>query len=74
MFWNKSKKQTNRDKCSELNNDKLAEFMGNEIYTIFRFSLTKKEFVEKLEGWLNAKVEPKDTKKNDKLYDYDVRA
>ena len=47
--------------------------MGNEVYTIFRFSLTKKEFVKKLEEWLNSEVEPRDTNKNNEIYDYNIR-
>ena len=75
MWWLlKSKKQTNIQKIKEMSADKMAEYMGNEVYAIFKFSLTKKEFIEKLNAWLNAKVEERGEKKNDKLYEYDVRA
>ena len=74
MLWFKSKKETNIQKIKEMNTEKMAEYMGNEVYAIFKFSLTKKEFVEKLNAWLNAKVEERGEKKNDELYKYDVRA
>lgn len=74
MWWLKSKKQTNIQKIKEMNAEKMAEYMGNEVYAIFKFSLTKKEFVEKLYGWLNVKVEPRNDKKNGEPYNYDVRA
>lgn len=70
----KEKEITNIEKLKTLETNEMAKFLGNEIYNIFRYSLTKREFMEKLAQWLNSKVEIKDEKKNDKLYDYDVRA
>lgn len=67
------KKEKYIKKLKRLNSRELAELMGNEVYTIFRFSLTKKEFVKKLEEWLNSEVEPRDTNKNNEIYDYNIR-
>lgn len=67
------KKEKYIKKLKRLNSRELAELMGNEVYTIFRFSLTKKEFVKKLEEWLNSEVEPRDANKNNEIYDYNIR-
>ena len=47
-LFSKNKKQTNMQKIKNMSVKQLSNFLGEEIYSIFRFSLTKKEFTEKL--------------------------
>lgn len=70
---NQKQPETNENKLKTLSTDELAKFMGNEVYAIFRHSLTKKEFVEKLREWLNSSVEERSCKCSDKPYDYNLR-
>lgn len=45
------------DYIKKLNIDDLVAYFGDDLYSIFRFSLTKKEFKRKLKEWLNEEVE-----------------
>lgn len=69
----KPKKEKYIDSIKKLNSKKLSKLMGDEVYLIFRYSLTKKEFVEKLEKWLNSEVEPKTESHDYEIYDYNIR-
>lgn len=62
-FFQKSKNQTNMQKMKNMSSKQLAKFLSEEVYSIFRFSLTKKEFTEKLEYWLMSVSELKDSEK-----------
>ena len=67
------KKEKNINKIKKLNSNELAKLMGDEVYLIFRYSLTKKEFVEKLEKWLNSEAEERSKDQNHEIYDYNIR-
>ena len=62
-LFSKNKKQTNMQKMKNMSVKQLSNFLGEEIYSVFRFSLTKKEFTEKLEHWLMSVPELKDSEK-----------
>ena len=66
-------KKTNFEKLKEMTIEEASKKMAREIYSIFRSSLTKKEFIEQIEKWMRERVEEPDDKKNRKLYEIDVK-
>ena len=49
---------TNNEKVMSMESEEqLANFLADEIYNIFRSSLTKKKFVEETLKWLKAEHE-----------------
>ncbi|MBR1844241.1 MAG: hypothetical protein IJ790_00755 [Lachnospiraceae bacterium] len=49
---------TNKDKMISIDsNEQLANFLADEIYSIFRFNITKKNFVADIIKWLEREHE-----------------
>lgn len=66
-------KQTNFEKIKEMTIEEASKKMARDIYSIFRSSLTKKEFIERIEKWMRERAEEPDDKKNEELYEIDVK-
>lgn len=49
---------TNKDKLINIQKtEDMSKYLADEIYSIFRFNITKKSFKEELDKWLNSEVE-----------------
>ena len=47
------KSEKNINKIKKMNATQISKYLGDNVYLIFRYSLTKEAFIDELEKWLN---------------------